>query len=273
MTGRYGGSGANSSCQDFVVNSCGNLRKLDKRVNAFNSLQEVDQYLGGNKVVCLECGLDFKNLSNHIRHSHINMSVRDYKIKYNIPLSRALVGLPLLTSWKNSRKDIYKDPDKRRERDLYLEKAHKARKPYYGGGSKLRRTPKDKTAYSRGQLKAAKERHYKKYRPLFIKAIETAIEQDISLGEACVIVGAKRPSIMAHIKRHPEDKEIKGLLEKLKVRELPEGVRRMPNGKYQARCAINKKKFHLGTFACLNDAMECLNVFKLKNINIEDSHD
>jgi hypothetical protein len=49
---------------------------------------------------CLECGKEYKLLSNHIWQTH-DMSVRDYKLKHNLPLSKALADEEWLEKMRN----------------------------------------------------------------------------------------------------------------------------------------------------------------------------
>ena len=265
MTGQKGGSGGKSSCQDYVVNSPKPLRKLDKITNPFKSLQEVELYLSGDKVVCLECGEQYVNLSTHIRFAHRGMSTRDYKIKYNIPLRFALAGASLLTGWKNYRKEYYKNSENHRELMDNLKKAHKQHKPSTGFTPKLRNISKGASpALKEAQLRSAKQRHLK-YRALYIETIRYAINSEVSLTAACKVTGAKRPSIMAHLKNHPDDKEISDLFGKIEVRQLPKGIRPM-NNRYQVRRTKNGKVHHLGTFDTIEEAEKVLNKWDKDNL-------
>jgi hypothetical protein len=56
----------------------------------FKSKQEVHDYLKGDKIQCLLCGKWFKMLATHIVRVH-NISVDDYKIKYQIPWTYGLI--------------------------------------------------------------------------------------------------------------------------------------------------------------------------------------
>ena len=266
MTGQNGGSGTNSSCQDFVVNSPKNLRQLDEVTNAFQSLEEVELYLGGDRVICLECGLDFAHLGGHIRWSHRGMTVKDYKRKYNIPFRFALTGVALLTGWKNARKAIYKDPARKKEQMGYLKKAQENHKPALGGGSKFRNVSEKATPALKAVIdRIAKEKHAK-YRPSFLGAISHAIQEDISLSTACKATGVKRSSIMAHLKRNPDDKEMINLFAKIKVRELPKGIRMM-SSKFQARQMLDKKMHHLGVFDTLEEAQQAISSWQGRQCN------
>lgn len=59
----------------------------------FNNLDEVRDYLNCEKIECLECGKKFKKLNqNHLLNHAI--SVREYKIKYGIPVTWGLLSEP-----------------------------------------------------------------------------------------------------------------------------------------------------------------------------------
>ena len=56
----------------------------------FETLEDVEKYLSGDKIVCLLCGKDYKSLSAHLKvHTHTSLS---YKEHYRIPANIGLVG-------------------------------------------------------------------------------------------------------------------------------------------------------------------------------------
>jgi len=59
-------------------------------VAKFKSKAEVDEYLSGDKIVCLECGKAFRILGLHVSYKH-SMSPNEYKIKYGIPVTRGII--------------------------------------------------------------------------------------------------------------------------------------------------------------------------------------
>jgi hypothetical protein len=67
----------------------------------FNNLQEVEEYVSGDKVCCLLCGKYYKSLGSHIAVHAID--IEDYKKKYNIPRKVPLVG----TKTRNKMRDSY----------------------------------------------------------------------------------------------------------------------------------------------------------------------
>ena len=54
----------------------------------FESRSELEFYLSGDKIQCLLCGKEFKNLGNHLM-AH-NISGNDYRLRYNIPKKTGL---------------------------------------------------------------------------------------------------------------------------------------------------------------------------------------
>lgn len=57
----------------------------------FTTREEIDNYLSGDYIQCLECLEMFKSLPFHIWAAH-GIRIKNYKIKYGIPLSCGLVG-------------------------------------------------------------------------------------------------------------------------------------------------------------------------------------
>jgi hypothetical protein len=57
----------------------------------FSSMKDVEAYLGGDKLECLICGRVFAGLQQHVNRAH-DMSAREYKLRFGLPLSRPLWG-------------------------------------------------------------------------------------------------------------------------------------------------------------------------------------
>lgn len=83
-----GGSGKPCSRQDWAQKT--NPHKLLEN-GKFTDRQNLDIYLSGDLITCLECGQDCKSLSHHLGRTH-SMFPNEYKMKYNIPLGRSLRG-------------------------------------------------------------------------------------------------------------------------------------------------------------------------------------
>ncbi|SDJ88618.1 MucR family transcriptional regulator [Billgrantia gudaonensis] len=61
------------------------------RKEPFQSLEELDAYVGGPKIQCLECGRWFRGLATHLPRTH-GMTHADYREKWGIPRRYPLTG-------------------------------------------------------------------------------------------------------------------------------------------------------------------------------------
>jgi hypothetical protein len=55
----------------------------------FSSIEDVKKHFSGEFVTCLLCGKEYRAIGNHIVRIH-NMSIDEFKVKYNIPWSYSL---------------------------------------------------------------------------------------------------------------------------------------------------------------------------------------
>ena len=55
------------------------------------TIDQLNLYLSGDKITCLLCGKEYKSLGHHLQRSH-SMSSREYKVRFNIPVCKSLVG-------------------------------------------------------------------------------------------------------------------------------------------------------------------------------------
>ncbi len=53
----------------------------------FQTMEEVDAYLSGDRITCLLCGKQLRRLAVHLPKVH-NMTGDDYRTKYGIPWMR-----------------------------------------------------------------------------------------------------------------------------------------------------------------------------------------
>lgn len=252
VNSKDGGSGAAFSCQQFVINNPGNLRKLDKVTNPLKTLKDVDLYLGGDTIVCLECGRDFKALAAHLNNSHRGLSSADYKKKYNIPYGRGLICEDLRARKSRIMKARLKDPDikakllkdGRMGADLITGRA--ANRKYSALNNNNNAKVKE------GQKLWALERH-NKVRPKWIMLIKLAIESKCRLHE---IDNKASRDIQRWLSRHPEDKEMSELYKLIRAGHLPVGVHILPSGRYRAVTwdKADKKFIGHGTFATIKEA-------------------
>jgi hypothetical protein len=84
----------------------------------FKTIQEINEYLSGDRIQCLICCKWYKTLANHLHCKH-DMSVREYKLHFNIPLTR---GYALMS------KELGKHYTKQGEIGAQRESFKKARK-------------------------------------------------------------------------------------------------------------------------------------------------
>lgn len=76
----------------------------------FKSYEEIEEYLKGDKIKCLECGASYKMLGNHLLAKH-GISADDYRTQYGIPHSFALYGKGSLEKMSTQMKErLIKDP-------------------------------------------------------------------------------------------------------------------------------------------------------------------
>lgn len=61
------------------------------KLTQFQSMDEVDEYLKGEKLQCLVCGNSYRGLQQHVNHRH-ELSAREYCLRFGIPVSRGLWG-------------------------------------------------------------------------------------------------------------------------------------------------------------------------------------
>lgn len=59
------------------------------RETPFSTIAELDAYLGGPQIPCLECGRWYRALATHLPRTH-GMSHNDYREKWGIPRRYAL---------------------------------------------------------------------------------------------------------------------------------------------------------------------------------------
>jgi predicted transcriptional regulator len=70
------------------------LRKTMPTTAPFQTLEEVERYLSGNKIECLVCGKHFDLLNRHLSDKH-RLTTFDYRVQFGIPLDRELASAPL----------------------------------------------------------------------------------------------------------------------------------------------------------------------------------
>ena len=73
----------------------------------FDTIQEVDDYLSGDKIRCLICGRKYKALGIHISQKH-RMDVDDYRSRFGIPWTYGLVCKSTREIQREQGKALYK---------------------------------------------------------------------------------------------------------------------------------------------------------------------
>jgi hypothetical protein len=79
--------------------------------DVFKTYEQIEEYLNGDRIKCLECGHTYRMLGNHLLAKHA-ISAYDYREKYGIPHSYALYGqdsLKMMSEKMQAR--LNEDPD------------------------------------------------------------------------------------------------------------------------------------------------------------------
>lgn len=80
----------------------------------FGSIQEVREYLKGEKIVCLECGKEYRKIGGSHLKTH-GMTDEEYREKYGIPWSYPLASSETSKRYSEFRKRYLSDPDNMKE--------------------------------------------------------------------------------------------------------------------------------------------------------------
>jgi len=74
----------------------------------FRTIEEVNDYLSGDRIKCLVCDKWYIHLGIHISRKH-TISLRDYRIEFNIPLKKGLIGRKLRENTVEKSKHSFSD--------------------------------------------------------------------------------------------------------------------------------------------------------------------
>lgn len=110
--GNLGGTGYGCSRQDWAAHKF-NPRKLVEN-GRFTNKDDLNLYLSGDLITCLECLQDCRSLGQHLSRNHA-MSSLEYKKKYNIPKGRSLLGESTRKKSSESAKNLWVDAEERRQ--------------------------------------------------------------------------------------------------------------------------------------------------------------
>ena len=72
----------------------------------FKTQEEIEIYFSGDKVQCLLCGRWFKSVGAHLHRVH-EVTTREYKIEYGLPLNRGLTSKALSRNLSAIQKVLY----------------------------------------------------------------------------------------------------------------------------------------------------------------------
>lgn len=76
----------------------------------FQSNEEVEVYLNGDRIECLECGKQYKSLGKHIVYAHSALGITRYKHKHGIPQAYSLDVPALREMHSRQAKGLWSDP-------------------------------------------------------------------------------------------------------------------------------------------------------------------
>lgn len=208
MTAKRGGSGRPFSGTDFVLDNPAGKWTIDSP--PFETEHDVDIYLNQYKLICLECGEKHGNLGVHVSHAHNYMNARDYKKKYNIPYSRALMGLVTLQKCQEAARKRMQGKEYRDQLALYALKAHEKTRELKG--SKHKGKPDE--YWIKRRIANVVKAKLDVSRPKYLEAINLTISNGITLTKACKNIEViTQAGLSTYVITHPEDKEIVDLYE------------------------------------------------------------
>lgn len=105
---RFGGSGKPKTCLDWIQPKNWVYPPLIES-GKFETKEDLNIYFSGDKLVCLECGVERVFLVAHLKVHKLN--ALQYKEKYNIPKSRPLCGQDLLRTKSKIMKNAWQESD------------------------------------------------------------------------------------------------------------------------------------------------------------------
>jgi len=115
------------SINDQVKKQKRQVKKGYPVINKFETIEEVNEYLGGDRIVCLLCGRDMKTLGGHLRQIHDNMTCDQYKKRFGIPWRRGLICKESSKNYANAlNKRVENGEDFRSRLPEYRKLAHEA---------------------------------------------------------------------------------------------------------------------------------------------------
>ena len=199
---KLGGSGKVFSATKWALD-----RKIDFKIDSppFETDEDIDIYLNQYKLVCLECGEKHVNLGKHITKEHAPIDSRSYKEKYNIPYSRALIGIQMLQKCKDAAKQRMKNQKYREDFAVNTLKAHAKTRSLKG-------IKKENEYCTKRRIAKGTESKLKITHPKYLEALKLSVDSGISITKAAELMdGITQPGLSTYIKTHPHDTELLNL--------------------------------------------------------------
>ncbi len=165
------------------------------------TLHELELYLSGLKIACLICGIECKSLGHHLSQSH-SMSSKDYKVMFNIPVTRSLCCQDLKERKRKITQGFWQDNPKR-ESVRCLLKSNIKNLDGYKHKSKSTIQPSKES-----RLIAAKKRSdafRKKYREIYLSIIDNAINSGETIYQLTLNTSCKPQAIYSFAERNNDD--------------------------------------------------------------------
>lgn len=154
----------------------------------FQTREELDEYLSGDRVTCLLCGRTYALLDTHLRAQH-GMTSDDYRERYGIPANRGLCGSERTERDRLRMLALFDADPAERERRAEYAKAHQH----------LARATKPKKM---------KPQYWKNERTKYTKQMWREVGERVISGEgltlACRAVGTDHTSLRAALNRWPD---------------------------------------------------------------------
>lgn len=222
----HGGSGNHSSRKSRPKPD----RKAPISYSPISSVSELNLYLSGDKIACLICGEEFKCLGRHVSRSHA-ISPREYKEKFNIPVTRSLSGEGLRDRKRKISKRNWQENPK-------MESVRKTLKENIDNldGAKHKSKSTLSNATDMKKIKSIQnQRVREKYRIIYMEKMKEAIDKDVTLYS----VFRSTCQIYDFAKRWPNDKEFIKLLSMVKKPDQAKSG----DGKEEKLCLHCGKKF------------------------------
>lgn len=222
------------------------------------TVEELDLYLSGDKIRCLICGGEYKSLGHHLSRTH-SLGAREYKEKFNIPVTRSLCGDDLKERKSAISKGIWKESAK-------MEGVRKSLKENISRLDGTKHKSKSTIPAQQNGMKlkkigaAQREKQKIKYREIYISEIKEAIRK----GETLYRVAKSSYQIYQFARKNPKDAEFIELLNRLKKPDhLDAG-----QGSFERLCDYCKKPYKTWTKrpakTCSRECSAALKVNRVK---------